>query len=175
VILSDISQADQPTRTPFTCPRRQVLLGAGLGGVALVAAACGSSSSGGSSDAGTGAATTGGAAPTSAGPSAASSAGSSSAPSVQGIIALSQVPTDKALSVKADGKTLLVSQSGGKLTALDATCTHQGCTVAPDGDHLACPCHGSEFSLTGEVKQGPATVALHPVAVKIESDQVVLA
>jgi Rieske Fe-S protein len=182
--LTDITQADRTldpatpngdSGGPFVCARRQILMGAGLGGVALVAAACGSSSGG------SGAATTPSAADSSAPSSAAassaapSSGATSSAATVQGIIALSEVPTDSSVSVKADGKTLLITQSGGKLTALDATCTHQGCTVAPDGDHLACPCHGSQFGLTGDVKSGPATVALHTVAVKVESDQVVLA
>jgi cytochrome b6-f complex iron-sulfur subunit len=166
--------AAEPARTPFVCVRRQVLMGAGLGGVVLVAAACGSSS--GNSNAGTTPSTADTSAPSTGGAaSSAPAGGSSSAASVKGIIALSQVPTDTSVSVKADGKTLLLTQSGGTLTALDATCTHMGCTVAPDGDHLACPCHGSEFALTGAVKNGPATVALHTVAVKVESDQVVLA
>lgn len=95
---------------------------------------------------------------------------------MKGIIALSAVPADTAVSVKdPTGRTLLVTQSGGKLTALDATCTHQGCTVAPNGAALACPCHGSTFTLTGAVTQGPAPTALHTVAVKASGGQVVLA
>jgi nitrite reductase/ring-hydroxylating ferredoxin subunit len=142
------------------------MLGAGIGGVVLVAAACGSTgSSGGSSNPGTS-----GAQPSSG---AGSPAGSGSS---QGIIALSKVPSDSAVSVKdPTGRTLLISLSGGRLTALDSTCTHQGCTVGIVGDHLACPCHGSQFSLTGAVESGPATVPLHPVEVKVSSGEVVLA
>jgi cytochrome b6-f complex iron-sulfur subunit len=152
------SSAAEPSR--FTCPRRQVLIGAGAGGVALLAA-CGSSG-GSKTDAGTG------------------DTGASSAPSsgggTQGIIALSDVPSDKAVSVKdSTGRTLLITQSGGKLTALDATCTHMACTVAPDGSKLTCPCHGSQYSLTGSVIQGPAPSALKVVNVKVVSGQVVLA
>ena len=86
------------------------------------------------------------------------------------------MPTDTAVSVQdSTGRILLLTQSGGKLTALDATCTHQGCTVSPAGQELMCPCHGSQFTLTGAVTSGPAPTALHPVAVKVVSGQVVLA
>ena len=73
------------------------------------------------------------------------------------------------------GRTLLITQSGGKLTALDATCTHMQCTVAPDGKILQCPCHGSQYTLTGSVVRGPAPAALHVVSVKVVGGQVVLA
>ncbi len=149
----------------FRCARRQVLLGAGVGGVALVATACGSSSSSGGSTA-----------PSTAASSSAGTSSSSGATAVKGIIALSEVPTDTAVMVKdSTGRTLLLTQSGGKLTALDATCTHQACTVAPSGDHLACPCHGSMYTLTGQVTQGPAPRALNVVSVKVVSGQVTLA
>jgi nitrite reductase/ring-hydroxylating ferredoxin subunit len=171
-----LSQNATPDTQPtaFVCARRQVLLGASVGGVALVAAACGGSSS-----------STGATTPSTADTSAPSSAaGSSSAPSAAatsaaaatGFIALSKIPSDSSVSVKdPTGRILLMTQSGGKLTALSSVCTHQGCTVAPDGAKLACPCHGSQFSLTGEVKEGPATVALHTVAVKVTGGQVSLA
>jgi Rieske Fe-S protein len=80
------------------------------------------------------------------------------------------------VSVKdSTGRTLLITQSGGTLTALDATCTHMQCTVAPDGPKLQCPCHGSQYTLTGAVTQGPAPAALHDVSVKVVGGQVVLA
>jgi cytochrome b6-f complex iron-sulfur subunit len=162
---------------PFVCARRQVLLGASVGGVALVAAACGgSSSTSGSTAPATTSAPAAADSTSAAGSAAPSAAATSAAPAATGFIALSKIPSDKSVSVKdPTGRTLLMTQSGGKLTALDSTCTHQGCTVAPDGGKLACPCHGSQFSLTGAVQQGPATVALHTVAVKVTGGQVSLA
>ena len=42
--------------------------------------------------------------------------------------------------------------------ALSAVCTHLGCITRyqPDDKCIACPCHGSRFSLDGEVLEGPA-------------------
>jgi cytochrome b6-f complex iron-sulfur subunit len=152
----DLSDSEAAVPSTFTCPRRQLLIGAGAGGVALLAA-CGSSGGGASS----------GSTP---GSGSGASAGSGA------LIALSSVPSDSAVSVKdPTGRILLITQSGGKLTALDATCTHMQCTVAPSGSMLQCPCHGSQYSLTGSVIQGPAPAALHPVGVKVVSGQVVLA
>lgn len=35
-------------------------------------------------------------------------------------------------------------------------CTHQGCELNVAGGAFNCPCHGSEFSIRGEVLEGPA-------------------
>jgi cytochrome b6-f complex iron-sulfur subunit len=42
--------------------------------------------------------------------------------------------------------------------ALSAVCTHLGCITRyqPDRSIIACPCHGSQFTLAGEVVAGPA-------------------
>ncbi len=161
--MSDTSAAP----SSFTCPRRQLLIGAGAVGGVAVLAACGSSGSS-SGNASTNIGTDAG--------SASSPAAGSGSTAVKGIIALSAVPSDSSVSVKdSTGRILLITQSGGKLTALDSTCTHMGCTVAPDGSKLQCPCHGSQFTLTGSVIQGPAPSALHPVSVKVVAGQVVLA
>lgn len=39
-------------------------------------------------------------------------------------------------------------------------CTHQGCEITPYETMMVCPCHGAEFSKTGEVTQGPAETNL---------------
>lgn len=49
--------------------------------------------------------------------------------------------------------------------ALSTKCTHRGCHVEFAGNQLVCPCHGSEFSLTGERTKGPAEKPLTRFAV----------
>lgn len=57
---------------------------------------------------------------------------------------------------------ILVANTGSTYIAVSAICTHQGCTVGYDNaaGNLKCPCHGSVFSTTGSVVNGPATSAL---------------
>ncbi len=73
------------------------------------------------------------------------------------------------------GKPLIVSRpSAGKVVAFSAVCTHMGCTVAPDGKVLRCPCHGSTYdAATGTNTGGPAPRPLSPVAVAVHGGDVV--
>ncbi|MES1183111.1 MAG: FAD-dependent oxidoreductase [Myxococcales bacterium] len=61
--------------------------------------------------------------------------------------------------VKADGQKLAVYRDeDGKVHAVSAICTHQGCQVAfnPIERSWDCPCHGSRFDIDGRVLDGPA-------------------
>ncbi|MEH1971369.1 QcrA and Rieske domain-containing protein [Nostoc sp.] len=75
------------------------------------------------------------------------------------------------------GPVLVVGTSKAeKLTAVNPTCTHNGCTVAwkAEAKKFACPCHGSEFGVDGKVQKGPATDPLKTYAAKIEGNSVVV-
>jgi Rieske Fe-S protein len=107
-----------------------------------------------------------------------SKAGTGQAPIAAGtpLVALADVPVGQAKAAKApDGSDVIVARpSESACAAFSAICTHQGCTVAPQGADLVCPCHGSVFNaLTGEVKQGPANKPLPSVPVKVENGKVV--
>ncbi|MEU4247477.1 Rieske (2Fe-2S) protein [Amycolatopsis sp. NPDC026612] len=108
----------------------------------------------------------------------AKSPGTAQAPIAAGtpLVALADVPVGQAKAAKApDGSDVIVARtSESAAAAFSAVCTHQGCTVAPKGADLICPCHGSVFNaLTGEVKQGPANKPLPSVPVKVENGKVV--
>lgn len=53
--------------------------------------------------------------------------------------------------------------------ALSSVCTHLGCVTRyqPDQRIIACPCHGSRFSLEGEVIAGPAPQPLPTFEISI--------
>lgn len=52
--------------------------------------------------------------------------------------------------------------------ALWMKCTHQGTELHVFGNKLQCPAHGSEFSNTGAVQNGPASEHLKTFAVALE-------
>lgn len=51
-------------------------------------------------------------------------------------------------------------------------CMHQGCEVEPAGDRLACPCHGSQYTHTGEVLRGPTERPLFRYRVTTDADHI---
>jgi len=62
-------------------------------------------------------------------------------------------------SVTADPKTGIYIVHGAEgFYALSAVCTHLGCltTWAPEQNRIACPCHGSKFTVEGAKIEGPA-------------------
>ena len=75
-------------------------------------------------------------------------------------------------SVTAFGKGhfYLTRLDDGGFLALHRKCTHLGCTVPWDIDErkFACPCHGSEFDIRGDVLSAPASRALDLFAVQVE-------
>ncbi|MEX2355915.1 MAG: Rieske 2Fe-2S domain-containing protein [Thermaerobacterales bacterium] len=75
-------------------------------------------------------------------------------------------------------KTYLAHVDDG-LLAIYWRCTHLGCTVPWDPDQnpqhggcFCCPCHGSQFAITGDYVGGPAPRPLDLFPVEIEAGEV---
>jgi len=88
---------------------------------------------------------------------------------------LAAIPVGSAVAAKdAAGKPIVVAQpAAGRAAAFSAICTHLGCTVAPAGKELHCPCHGSVFdAATGTVVHGPAPAPLAAVPVHVRDGKV---
>lgn len=73
---------------------------------------------------------------------------------------------DEAAIVKINGnKAGCYRDHEGQLHVVDSTCTHMGCEVEWNSGERSwdCPCHGSRFSISGEVLEGPAVEPLKKV------------
>ena len=70
--------------------------------------------------------------------------------------------------VQVTGDKILVvrTTAADSFTTLSGVCTHAGCTVkyVTASTSLACPCHGSKFTIAGDVTNGPATRTLRVFA-----------
>lgn len=53
-------------------------------------------------------------------------------------------------------------------------CTHRGCTLDVGGGIYSCPCHGSEFALTGKVLEGPAERDLHMFQTEVDDEFIII-
>jgi len=81
------------------------------------------------------------------------------------------VAVDSGSPLASNGSAALVTSSAGSFlvartgdasfNAMTSVCTHEACTVSGyQSGTFTCPCHGSQFSSSGTVVRGPATVAL---------------
>jgi len=80
--------------------------------------------------------------------------------------------------LKSDGNAVIVQKvivanpGSEEFVALSSICTHQGCEISYNHStgNFPCPCHGSVFSGTGSVLQGPATVPVKRFTVTREEN-----
>jgi cytochrome b6-f complex iron-sulfur subunit len=64
----------------------------------------------------------------------------------------------------------MLERNEAGFTAYSLVCTHLGCTVDPEKNGFACPCHGSRFDAQGRVTRGPAARPLARLRTQIDSD-----
>jgi cytochrome b6-f complex iron-sulfur subunit len=89
-----------------------------------------------------------------------------------------KLPTGAAMLFKFGPKpALLIHHADDTWTALDAVCTHLGCTVAyqPDKGRIHCACHGGVYDpKTGANVSGPPPKPLRPYRVDVSEKGVLV-
>jgi Rieske Fe-S protein len=115
------------------------------------------------------------------------SGGTSQLPILTGQFANSrvQVVTTGSALANVDGAALIESIAGvflvtrtsaSTFSAIDATCTHEGCTVnGVNGAIYVCPCHGSRYNRSGQVVNGPARASLRQYSSTFANDVLTIA
>lgn len=71
----------------------------------------------------------------------------------------------EAVITEVDGYKLgMYKDMSGKLHFVSTTCTHIGCELKWNSAELSwdCPCHGSRFTYTGDIIEGPALECIKP-------------
>jgi cytochrome b6-f complex iron-sulfur subunit len=98
---------------------------------------------------------------------------------IVGVLAAMQ---PNSVTFDAEHRLIVFRDKQGYFYALSAVCTHLGCIVEwkeagipghPEGV-IACPCHGSVFSKTGDVVRGPAPRSLDRFKMYLEEDRVIV-
>ncbi len=71
---------------------------------------------------------------------------------------------------------IIIVNENNSYIALSSICTHQGCTVgySKSGNDFICPCHGSVFSSSGSVLQGPAITPLKKYTVQVNGNKLTI-
>ncbi len=81
-----------------------------------------------------------------------------------------------ALVQTASGNFLVARTAQDSFTALTAVCTHEACTVTGfENQHYVCPCHGSQYTTSGAVVQGPAPSPLRQFATRFAGNVLTIA
>ena len=74
------------------------------------------------------------------------------------------------------GVFLLARTTESTFSAIEAVCTHEGCTITgADGGTYVCPCHGSRYTRSGQVVAGPAKASLRQYATTFVDGNVTIA
>lgn len=79
-------------------------------------------------------------------------------------------------SSKTSGSVIVIRTATGNVpasfVALSLICTHMQCTVNYDAgaSGFKCPCHGSEYNISGAVTQGPAPSSLKKYTVSVNNN-----
>ncbi len=84
----------------------------------------------------------------------------------------SKLQTNGQFAIVRDPGIIVARKNDGTFVAVSKDCTHQGAqlTYQAASDRFNCPLHGSNFSTTGSVLNGPATAALKQYQTALNAD-----
>ena len=82
-----------------------------------------------------------------------------------------------AVLAESTAGVFLIARTGPTtFSAIDAVCTHEGCTITgADSSNYVCPCHGSRYNRSGQVLAGPAKASLRQYSTTFTADVVTIA
>jgi nitrite reductase/ring-hydroxylating ferredoxin subunit/uncharacterized membrane protein len=91
------------------------------------------------------------------------------------LVSEAELETDKPVRRSANDVGIMLVRHDGRIHAIADRCSHRGCSLA-DGtirdDTIVCWCHGSTFTLEGDVVRGPATFPQPSLEVRVQDGQV---
>jgi cytochrome b6-f complex iron-sulfur subunit len=90
---------------------------------------------------------------------------------------VAKLETEAFVIVPVSGKRLMIfADADGTLRALDARCTHEGCTVqyVPGEEVVWCACHNARFGIDGRVLSGPPPRPLPRYRAEYDKDGAVI-
>ncbi len=65
---------------------------------------------------------------------------------------------------------MIIIRSSNKFSIFSSKCSHLGCKINHEvNGKIVCPCHGSEFNLSGQAVKGPAFKSLAKLDFEIDS------
>ena len=75
-----------------------------------------------------------------------------------------------------NGNIIIIRASESQYIALSKICTHEGCTVkyGANNNEIFCECHGSTFTTSGTVTNGPAPTNLKKYNVKVDGNSLII-
>lgn len=97
-------------------------------------------------------------------------------PLTLGVDDVAKLASDKFVIVRVAQHRVIVFEDGAQaVRALDARCTHEGCTVKfiPAEQFISCACHQGRFDLDGTVLAGPPPRPLKKWSVQRGADDTI--
>lgn len=86
-----------------------------------------------------------------------------------------QLEPGKPIRRSAQGAGVMLVSHNGQIHALADRCSHRGCSLAEgtvrEGT-ITCPCHGSTFTLDGQIVTGPATSPQPALEVRVREGKI---